>query len=165
MSLNHFSFTWPYSHSVLLSATCSHRSQCPPFPYRPIARTEILIRERFVQLYCYPLYLFNLLMEKHNSGRGGKQKHSYRATGRLLNANAECTEQSSTRRGMIPRRGCKEGNGQPCIKPAAAARHRHLACTVPITWRRGRHEMWQVLLEISSSLPWDLAEFYWFLLW
>lgn len=70
------------------------------------------------------------------------------------------SEQGSTRRRrMDPRRGCRDGNCQPCIKPAA--KHRHLACTIPTTWLCGRHETCQVLLEISSSLSGDLAEFYW----
>lgn len=89
----------------------------------------------------------------------GMEKHSSGAAQRLLKWALSKAAQEG---GMAPRRGCKEGNCQPCIKPAAA-RHRHLACTIPTVWLRGRHEMW--LLEISSSLSGDLAEFYWLLLW
>lgn len=84
MSLYHFSFTWPYSHSLLLSATPSRRCQHPPLPLHPCYNNW----NAHFGAFC-PIILLSslctLLMERQNSwGDEERKKHSSRAAQRLL---------------------------------------------------------------------------------
>lgn len=152
MPLNHLSILTLPPHRAPLCHTLPQASM-------PTPPSQAFYKNRTTnsKIFCPIIWLrssSSSLIERQLEAK--KEKPESQGSGEAAEV---APKKSARRRGLLPGGGRKGRGGQPCIKPAAAMLAR-LARAIQPKWLRERHEMWQVLLEISSSLPWDLARFY-----